>query len=56
LLKTISQYDTSEEKILGKFTKSDRLYNDDLGQDDSLKRRHFNNPANKSNKKSKHLF
>jgi ATP-dependent Clp protease ATP-binding subunit ClpC len=46
----------SEEFFFGKFTKSDDLHNDDLGQDDSLKEGTFNNPANKSNKKSKHLF
>jgi ATP-dependent Clp protease ATP-binding subunit ClpC len=30
-----------------------RTPNDDSGQDDSLKEGNFNNPANKSNKKSK---
>jgi ATP-dependent Clp protease ATP-binding subunit ClpC len=43
--------DTKRRRILGEF-QSGGLYNDDSGQDDSLKEGNFNQ-ANKSNKKSK---
>ena len=42
----------SEENFIENLPKND-AYNEDLGQDDSLKEGNFNNPANKSNKKSK---
>ncbi|WP_348797076.1 ATP-dependent Clp protease ATP-binding subunit [Flavobacterium adhaerens] len=42
----------NEEEFLGNLPKNES-YNDDSGQDDSLKEASFNNPANKSNKKSK---
>ena len=41
-----------EEEFLENLPRNDS-YNDDSGQDDSLKEGTFNNPANKSNKKSK---
>jgi ATP-dependent Clp protease ATP-binding subunit ClpC len=44
---------TPNEEFLENLPKA--AYNDDSGQDDSLKEGNFNNPANKSNKKSKHL-
>ena len=43
----------NEEDFLENLPKSQDSYNDDLGQDDSLKEGNFNNPVNKSNKKSK---
>jgi ATP-dependent Clp protease ATP-binding subunit ClpC len=43
----------SEEEFLENLPRATDSYNDDLGQDDSLKEGTFNNPANKSNKKSK---
>ncbi|MFT5963404.1 MAG: ATP-dependent Clp protease ATP-binding subunit ClpC [Flavobacterium sp.] len=43
----------SEEEFLENLPKATDSYNDDSGQDDSLKEGNFNNPANKSNKKSK---
>jgi ATP-dependent Clp protease ATP-binding subunit ClpC len=43
----------SEEEFLENLPKATDSYNDDSGQDDSLKEANFNNPANKSNKKSK---
>ncbi|OAB29136.1 ATP-dependent Clp protease ATP-binding subunit ClpC [Flavobacterium fryxellicola] len=42
----------SEEEFIEKLPRNES-YNDDSGQDDSLKEGAFNNPANKSNKKSK---
>ena len=42
----------SEEDFIENLPKNDS-YNEDSGQDDSLKEGTFNNPANKSNKKSK---
>lgn len=42
----------SEEDYLENLPRNES-YNDDPGQDDSLKESSFNNPANKSNKKSK---
>ena len=42
----------SEENFIENLPKND-AYNEDSGQDDSLKEGNFNNPANKSNKKSK---
>ncbi|WP_163406955.1 ATP-dependent Clp protease ATP-binding subunit [Flavobacterium ajazii] len=42
----------NEEEFLDNLPKNES-YNDDSGQDDSLKESSFNNPANKSNKKSK---
>lgn len=42
----------SEEEFLENLPRNES-YNDDSGQDDSLKEGSFNNPANKSNKKSK---
>jgi ATP-dependent Clp protease ATP-binding subunit ClpC len=42
----------SEEDFIENLPRND-AYNDDSGQDDSLKEGTFNNPANKSNKKSK---
>ncbi|HAT76165.1 MAG TPA: Clp protease ClpC [Flavobacterium sp.] len=42
----------SEENFIENLPKND-AYNEDSGQDDSLKEGTFNNPANKSNKKSK---
>jgi ATP-dependent Clp protease ATP-binding subunit ClpC len=42
----------SEEEFLNDLPKNES-YNDDSGQDDSLKEGAFNTPANKSNKKSK---
>ncbi|WP_300567315.1 ATP-dependent Clp protease ATP-binding subunit [Flavobacterium sp.] len=43
----------NEEDYQDNFPKNESSYNDDSGQDDSLKEGNFNNPANKSNKKSK---
>ncbi len=43
----------NEEDFLENLPKASDSYNDDLGQDDSLKEGNFNNPVNKSNKKSK---
>jgi ATP-dependent Clp protease ATP-binding subunit ClpC len=42
----------NEEEFLDNLPRNES-YNDDSGQDDSLKEGSFNNPANKSNKKSK---
>ncbi|QBN20286.1 ATP-dependent Clp protease ATP-binding subunit [Flavobacterium nackdongense] len=42
----------SEENFIENLPRND-AYNEDSGQDDSLKEGSFNNPANKSNKKSK---
>jgi len=42
----------NEEEFLENLPRNES-YNDDSGQDDSLKGDNFNNPANKSNKKSK---
>ena len=42
----------SEEEFLDNLPRNES-YNDDSGQDDSLKEGSFNNPANKTNKKSK---
>ena len=42
----------SEENFIENLPKND-AYNEESGQDDSLKEGNFNNPANKSNKKSK---
>jgi ATP-dependent Clp protease ATP-binding subunit ClpC len=42
----------NEEEFLENLPRNES-YNDDSGQDDSLKEGNFNNPANKSNKKSK---
>jgi ATP-dependent Clp protease ATP-binding subunit ClpC len=44
---------TPNEEFLENLPKAADSYNDDSGQDDSLKEGNFNNPANKSNKKSK---
>ena len=44
--------DNAEGEYLEDLPRSES-YNDDLGQDDSLKGDNFNNPTNKSNKKSK---
>lgn len=55
-------YDTAKEQYLNMTPNEEEFlenlprnesYNDDAGQDDSLKEGNFNNPANKSNKKSK---
>lgn len=55
-------YDIAKEQYINMTPNDDELlenlpknesYNDDSGQDDSLKEGNFNNPANKSNKKSK---
>jgi ATP-dependent Clp protease ATP-binding subunit ClpC len=55
-------YDVAKEQYLNMIPNEDNFlenlpknesYNDDSGQDDSLKEGNFNNPANKSNKKSK---
>ena len=43
----------NEEEFLENLPKASDYYNEDSGQDDSLKGDNFNNPANKSNKKSK---
>ncbi|KDN54046.1 ATP-dependent Clp protease ATP-binding subunit [Flavobacterium seoulense] len=43
----------NEEEFLENLPRATDSYNDDMGQDDSLKEGNFNNPANKSNKKSK---
>jgi ATP-dependent Clp protease ATP-binding subunit ClpC len=43
----------NEEEFLENLPRAADSYNDDSGQDDSLKEGNFNNPANKSNKKSK---
>ena len=43
----------NEEDFQDNFPKNESSYGDDSGQDDSLKGDNFNNPANKSNKKSK---
>ena len=43
----------NEESFQDNFPKNESSFNDDSGQDDSLKGDNFNNPANKSNKKSK---
>lgn len=43
----------SEEEFLENLPRASDSYSDDSGQDDSLKETSFNNPANKSNKKSK---
>ncbi len=43
----------NEEEFLENLPRATDSYNDDLGQDDSLKEGNFNNPSNKSNKKSK---
>ncbi|MCG9792376.1 ATP-dependent Clp protease ATP-binding subunit [Flavobacterium algicola] len=43
----------NEEEFLENLPRANDSYNDDLGQDDSLKEGNFNNPTNKSNKKSK---
>jgi len=43
----------NEEDFQDNFPKNESPYGDDSGQDDSLKEGNFNNPANKSNKKSK---
>lgn len=43
----------NEEEFLENLPRATDSYNDDAGQDDSLKEGNFNNPANKSNKKSK---
>ncbi len=43
----------NEEEFLENLPRNESSYNDDSGQDDSLKESNFNNPANKSNKKSK---
>ena len=43
----------NEEEFLENLPRATDSYNDDSGQDDSLKESSFNNPANKSNKKSK---
>jgi ATP-dependent Clp protease ATP-binding subunit ClpC len=44
----------NEEEFLENLPKAADSYNDDSGQDDSLKEGNFNNPANKSNKNPKH--
>ena len=55
-------YDTAKEQFLNMSPNEEEFlenlprnesFNDDSGQDDSLKESSFNNPANKSNKKSK---
>ena len=55
-------YDVAKEQYLNMIPSDDNFlenlpknesFNDDSGQDDSLKESSFNNPANKSNKKSK---
>ena len=55
-------YDTAKEQYLNMTPREEEFienlpknesYNEDSGQDDSLKEGNFNNPANKSNKKSK---
>jgi ATP-dependent Clp protease ATP-binding subunit ClpC len=43
----------NEEEFLENLPRATDSFNDDSGQDDSLKEGSFNNPANKSNKKSK---
>ncbi|WP_369764795.1 ATP-dependent Clp protease ATP-binding subunit [Flavobacterium sp. WC2429] len=43
----------NEEEFLENLPRASDSYNEDSGQDDSLKEGNFNNPANKSNKKSK---
>jgi ATP-dependent Clp protease ATP-binding subunit ClpC len=43
----------NEEEFLENLPRATDSYNDDSGQDDSLKEGNFNNPSNKSNKKSK---
>jgi ATP-dependent Clp protease ATP-binding subunit ClpC len=43
----------NDEDFQDNFPKNESSYGDDSGQDDSLKGDSFNNPANKSNKKSK---
>jgi ATP-dependent Clp protease ATP-binding subunit ClpC len=43
----------NEEDFLENLPRAADSYNEDSGQDDSLKEGNFNNPANKSNKKSK---
>ncbi len=43
----------NENDFQDNFPKNESQYGDDSGQDDSLKGDNFNNPANKSNKKSK---
>ena len=43
----------NEEDFQDNLPKNESSYGDDPGQDDSLKGDNFNNPANKSNKKSK---
>jgi ATP-dependent Clp protease ATP-binding subunit ClpC len=43
----------NEEEFLENLPRAQDSYNDDLGQDDSLKEGNFNNPSSKSNKKSK---
>ncbi|MBC5839401.1 ATP-dependent Clp protease ATP-binding subunit [Flavobacterium muglaense] len=43
----------NEEEFLENLPRATDSYNEDSGQDDSLKESNFNNPANKSNKKSK---
>ncbi|MES2811105.1 MAG: ATP-dependent Clp protease ATP-binding subunit [Bacteroidota bacterium] len=43
----------NEEDFQDNFPKNESSYGDDSGQDDSFKEGNFNNPANKSNKKSK---
>jgi ATP-dependent Clp protease ATP-binding subunit ClpC len=43
---------TNEDDFLENFPKNES-YNDDSGQDDSIREAAFNNPTNKSNKKSK---
>lgn len=43
----------NEEDFQDNFPKNESQYGDDSGQDDSLREGTFNNPANKSNKKSK---
>ncbi|RRJ93396.1 ATP-dependent Clp protease ATP-binding subunit [Flavobacterium macacae] len=48
----INMTPNSEEEFLNDLPKNES-YNDDSGQDDSLKESAFNTPANKSNKKSK---
>ncbi|NBL65193.1 AAA domain-containing protein [Flavobacterium sp. NST-5] len=48
----INMIPNSEEDFMNDLPKNES-YNDDSGQDDSLKEGNFNTPANKSNKKSK---
>ena len=45
--------DNNEEEFLENLPRASDSFNEDSGQDDSLKEGNFNNPANKSNKKSK---